>query len=462
MSSFFSFFMIVFIKFNVLTYKHLLKIQRMKTMLLKLTTILFILAPLSLLSNTLDKQESSTDGSYIIVINGYDWGPGVNKVILSMDEAVSEVKIADFSVEVERSAEGVEMRPQEAKGNRKVVYAYISDEKGNRIAKGNHVTLVLFVSPDDALTSPIKYIFKDGRGSNKWIDYKMKISHATSQKVWKTEASRITPDLDKFDLSGTYSKDGISLTYGSFVPKNNDSKSPLIIWLHGGGEGGSDPGIALIANKAANYASEEIQSIFGGAFVLAPQTPTFWMQSASGEYTRGDTNDIYNEALMGLIKKYVADNPGVDENRIYIGGCSNGGYMSLKLVLLHSDYFAAAYISALAYHEKYITKEDIDRIKNTPIWFVHSKDDPVTKPNETVVPLYHKLIDAGAKNVHFSYYDHVIDLSGVYGGEDYWFNGHWSWIYSHLNHANFDFDGNPVMVDRKSVSLMEWMARQNK
>ncbi len=434
----------------------------MKNTLLNLFVILGVLVPIGLSAATFDKEQHLDSGDYTLVVKAYDWGPGVNKVVLTMDEEVSETKAANFSVSVERSAAGVEMRPGEASGSRTVVYAYVSDENGNRISMGNHVTLVLLVSPDDPLGSPIKYIFQNGRGSNQWIDYKMNIAHSPSEKTWNNEKGRLIPELDKFDLTGTYSQNGVSLTYASFAPDNADAKSPLLIWLHGGGEGGTDPSIALIANKATNYASEEIQSIFGGAYVLVPQSPTFWMQRDGGEYTRGKENDIYNEALMGLIKKYVADNPGVDQNRIYLGGCSNGGYMSLKLMLLHPDYFAAGYISALAYHEKYITDAHIETIKDKPIWFVHSKDDPVTKPNETVVPLYNRLMAASASNIHFSFYDHVTDLSGVYGGKDYHFNGHWSWIYSHVNHANFDFKGDAVKVDGKPVTLMEWMAKQSK
>ena len=434
----------------------------MKNTLLNLFVILCVLVPIGLSAATFDSEQHLDSGDYTLVVKAYDWGPGVNKVVLTMDEEVSETKAADFSVSVERSAAGVEMRPGEASGSRTVVYAYVSDENGNRIPIGNHVTLVLLVSPDDPLGSPIKYVFQNGRGSNQWIDYKMNIAHSPSEKTWNNEKGRLIPELDKFDLTGTYSQNGVSLTYASFAPDNADAKSPLLIWLHGGGEGGTDPSIALIANKATNYASEEIQSIFGGAYVLVPQSPTFWMQRDGGEYTRGKENDIYNEALMGLIKKYVADNPGVDQNRIYLGGCSNGGYMSLKLMLLHPDYFAAGYISALAYHEKYITDAHIETIKDKPIWFVHSKDDPVTKPNETVVPLYNRLMAASASNIHFSFYDHVTDLSGVYGGKDYHFNGHWSWIYSHVNHANFDFKGDAVKVDGKPVTLMEWMAKQSK
>jgi predicted peptidase len=165
---------------------------------------------------------------------------------------------------------------------------------------------------------------------------------------------------------------------------------------------------------------------------------------------------------MALIREYVKVNPGVDVNRIYVGGCSNGGYMALKLILLYPNYFAAAYISALAYKSEYLTDQELAKIKNVPIWFVHSKDDRTTVPDETVVPVYKRLVAAGAKNVHFTYYDHVVDVTGFYGGEGYHYNGHWSWVYLHKNLSRTDFDGSLVKVDGKTVTVMEWMAAQKK
>ncbi len=136
--------------------------------------------------------------------------------------------------------------------------------------------------------------------------------------------------------------------------------------------------------------------------------------------------------------------------------------MSLKLILEHPSYFAAGYISALAYQDQYITEEQIRRIKDVPLWFIHSKDDTTTLPNETVVPLFNRLKAAGASRVHFSFYDHVVDLTGFYGDEDYYFPGHWSWIYSHANTADFDFDGQPVQRNGATLTIMEWLAQQRK
>jgi poly(3-hydroxybutyrate) depolymerase len=401
-------------------------------------------------------------GSYKMVIEGFDWGPQVNKIILNLDQPAKELNGADFEVFVTRSSSLGEIPASQTSGKRNVVYAYPSDENGNRVDTGTYATLVLSVSPVNPLGSAIQYLRVGNRASNVWIDYTATVVNSKSGSIWNQMAGIIRPIVDEFKLDGKFSHGNTSLTYAAFTPKMLKSKAPLIIWLHGGGEGGTDPSIALMGNKAFNYASPEIQVLFGnGAFVLVPQAPTYWMQAAEG-MTRGQVNDIYNESLFALIQDFVSKNPMVDPSRIYVGGCSNGGYMSLKLIMEHPDYFAAGYISALAYNNEFISEAQINTIKNVPMWFVHSKDDQVTKPNETVVPLFDRLIKAGAKNVHFSYYDHVTDITGFFGGEDFHYNGHWSWIYSHANVARTDPDGSPVIIDGRPVTLMEWMAAQIK
>jgi poly(3-hydroxybutyrate) depolymerase len=430
----------------------------------------FLMLPLVFLIASLDAKASSLPankehlqpfaGDYKLVIEGFDWGPAVNKVVLNMGESVSAVKASEFSVTATRKSTQGAISGESAEGSRNVVYSYISDENGNRAESGSHVTLVLSVSPVDVLGSPIQYFPRLG---NVWTDYQLNVVNSSSGKVWDTESGRLMPLVDVFDLTGQFKySDEMTLSYASFAPEIGSDKAPLIIWLHGGGEGGTDPTIPLLGNRAANYASDEIQNLFGkGAFVLVPQAPTFWMQGPDG-MTRGETNDIYNVALMALIKSYVQSNPKIDPARIYVGGCSNGGYMSLKLILEHPEYFAAGYISALAYNSEFISDQQIEKIKDVPMWFVHSRDDNTTKPEETVVPLYERLKRAGAKNVVFSYYDNVTDITGFYGGKDYRYPGHWSWIYSHANVARTDFDGSPVLLDGRPVSIMEWLAAQKK
>ena len=405
--------------------------------------------------------EKNQSGTYTLVVEGFDWGPAANQVILTLEDTVSKVQKGDYAIAVTKKVEYGAVKMEEENGERTVLYAYVSDAKGQKIAAGIHITLVLLVAPNLPISSPMKYM--PAFGGNIWTDYSMTITNKATDQVWDTEIGRIHPLVDEFDASGkfVYNAD-LSLTYADYTPTTTQEKIPLIIWLHGGGEGGTDPTVALMANRAANYASPDIQAYFGGAYVLVPQTPTFWMNDGTGNYTRGAVDDMHNEALMALIKDYVAKHPAIDKDRIYVGGCSNGGYMSLKLMLNHPNYFAASFPSALAYHTKYITDEQIESIKAMPIWFIHSQDDPVTKAEDTVNPVYKRLIAAGAKNVHFSSYDHVVDITGFFGGENYHYLGHLSWIYSHANLCKLDYDGQPVMLNGRAVTIMEWLAAQRK
>jgi poly(3-hydroxybutyrate) depolymerase len=427
------------------------------------------LQPGLLAAGTTPDQETSPPreprGEYSIVVEGYDWGAGVSKVILSVGEGVSSASAGDYRVFARRHTDCVDLPPEEAAGERAVVHAYVSDAAGSVHSEGAYVTLVLAVSPDSPISSPLQYTRGEEarcRGNN-WVDYELTVVDTVRGRVWDTPVGRTSPLVDRFDLSGVFVHDsGQTLTYASFVPQAKNEKSPLLIWLHGGGEGGTDPSIPLLANRAAHYASDGIQAIFDGAYVLVPQTPGAWMHNAEGVMTHGAEDDVYNVALMALIREYVDAHPGVDRDRVYVGGCSNGGYMSLKLMLLHPDYFAAGFISSLAYQSRYITDEQLRGIASLPIWFVHSADDETTVPDETVLPVYERLKAAGARDVHLSYYDHVVDITGFFGGKDYHYPGHWSWVYLHANECRRDLDGSLVRVDDRPVTVMEWLATQSR
>jgi predicted peptidase len=418
---------------------------------------------LGIFSNNIAFSQANTNQEYTLVVEAFDWGPMVNKVIISLPASSKTVDMADYSVLAERSHACAEVPAAHAKGNRPVVFAYISDSKGNRVEEGTYATLVLAVAPNAPIGSGLQYSQKADCRGNQWVTYKVTVTNSKTNQVWNKEKNRITTVVDDFDLTGKYEYEpGKKMSYAHFTPKNVPAKAPLIIWLHGGGEGGTDPSIALIGNKATNYATPEIQKYFGAAYVLVPQCPGAWMHDKDGKMQAGSGEDMYNVGLLALIKEYVKNHPGIDTKRIYIGGCSNGGYMSLKLLLKDPNYFAAAYISALAYQSKYITDAQINSIKHIPIWFIQAKDDKVTDPVTTVIPVYERLKKVNAKDVHFSFYDHVIDLSGMYGGSNYHFNGHWSWIYSHANAAHTEYDGSEVKLNGRPVTLMEWMAVQKK
>ena len=111
------------------------------------------------------------------------------------------------------------------------------------------------------------------------------------------------------------------------------------------------------------------------------------------------------------------------------------------------------------------TSVDIGKIAHMPIWFTHAACDTIVPPEETAVPTYKRLKAAGAENVHFSYYDRVLDQTGMFKKEDgtpYEYFGHGSWIYTLNDDCHLDFDGSEVTVDGKPVTIFQWLALQHK
>lgn len=225
-----------------------------------------------------------------------------------------------------------------------------------------------------------------------------------------------------------------TLTYASYEPwslKGDGKQNPLVIWLHGGGEGGVDVSITLLGNEVVSLIRPQIQSHFtteggaNGAYVLSIQCPTMWMGSAQGGMTTGQYPSLYADVLKSCIDNYVAQNPDVDRNRIYLGGCSNGGFMTMHMLIRNPKYFAAAYPTCEAYNDENISDNDIASLKDENIWIVQSYDDTTVDPKLYCIPTYKRLMKAGAKNVWMSMFENVqgMDNPGTK------LMGHFSWAY---------------------------------
>lgn len=175
--------------------------------------------------------------------------------------------------------------------------------------------------------------------------------------------------FNKGTFTGKYTgKPGeVTLTYASYEPwslKGDGVANPMIIWLHGGGEGGVDVSITLLGNEVVSLIRPEIQSHFtseggsNGAYVLSIQCPTMWMGTSKG-FGHGEYPSLYADVLKSCIDEFVNQHPDVDRNRIYVGGCSNGGYMTMHMLIRHPRYFAAAYPTCEAYLDRNISETEI-------------------------------------------------------------------------------------------------------
>lgn len=409
-----------------------------------------------------------------IGVQGYEFGPAVNKLILEMNQPISTVDAKNLVVKT-------------ADIERKVLTAYLSDEKGNETEKkeSTFVTLELEVTYSQETFSGIAspFVFSFETFMNNWAEtYPVAVSELTvdGSPVSKEEDAinnRVIPEVDKFavqkEFAGDYlnpltkKTEKMTLHYAAFEPETlkKEEKNPLLIWLHGQGEGGTDTAVTLLGNEVTALARDEIQEQFTagkqtGAYVLAVQTPTYWMDEGDGKNGSGAGVSRYTEILMDTIKEYVASNPDVDTDRIYLSGCSNGGYMTLNMAIQYPDYFAALVPNAPAYaYYQYERNEDgtyktqknaetgfeapiqldtvwfdqekVAKIKDIPMWFIHSKDDTTVLPDKYPLPVYKALVDAGAENKWFSYYESVVGVDQPGVG----YMGHWSWIYYFNNQA---------------------------
>lgn len=242
----------------------------------------------------------------------------------------------------------------------------------------------------------------------------------------------VDPEVDAFTDG-----EANGLAYRLFSPPRRGER-PLVIWLHGGGEGGwegsYDNDLALQANRGAvGFVTPEAQQVFKGAYVLAPQAPDFWLNDPA----RG-----YSAQLKGLIDEVVAENR-IDTDRIYVVGASNGGYMTAQLVADNPDFFAADVpIAAVRDYggSVVLTDDELDAMSGTPTWVVHAEND-ATVPYEPNGLYMAQRIDGAL----LSAYPDV-----TYDGVTY--DGHWSWVYVGRNDPT-TADGTPIW---------QWMAAQRR
>lgn len=411
-------------------------------------------------------SEEEDDGyqaiSSSMVVNGYEWGPAVDKVIVEFDGRVKNFAIDTFQVKT-------------ATDIRKIKDVYNSDDRGNRVDKeSKFIAFDLEVKYN--FSSPFYYDWQIQQ--NRWVDsYKLTLTlrEGKSFTVGKTEYNdvnsfRFVDDLlysiikDECDAfyKDEYTYKDQTLQRAIFTPngaKADKSKNPLIIWLHGLGEGGKDIDIDLLGNEVTALTRTPIQNYFttdtqSGAYVLAMQTNTCWMDDGTGKMGyKGSLSDgqpsIYTDALYNGIKDIVDNNADIDPKRIYIGGCSNGGYMTMEMMFNYGDYFAAYYPICEAYMNRNISDSKIDQIKDYNIWFIQSERDDTINSKESTIPTFYRTIANGASNTHFTLKDTVTgkdDPNATY-------STHWSWTYFFNDDIKTEFDNDKVKEDYRNIRI---------
>lgn len=202
--------------------------------------------------------------------------------------------------------------------------------------------------------------------------------------------------------------DGYAIDYRYYSPvKKNDSKKyPLVIWLHGMMNGKKD-GEQLQYSNISYWASEDYQKRFKGskgAFIMVPRS-----LEEEGLYWSDDL--IY--PLRRAIDKFISKNKtNIDTKRIYIGGYSMGGKMTLKMAVAYPDMFAAIFPVCPAWVPN---EKAAAQLKNTPMWLTSGVPDPMANYFAYVTPTWNNIVESSKRpeDLRFSSFKMVCYDNGI-------------------------------------------------
>ena len=372
--------------------------------------------------------------------------------------------------------------------DRNVLHVYPCDSRGDYNPVGEYLALGL-----EKISGWGTGISKSRQGGvwNENYSVKVALKPGKTLKVGKQKFTAIECETDKalenflseadYFNNGTFTgrltgKPGdVTLTYASYEPwslQGDGVANPLVIWLHGGGEGGVDVSITLLGNEVVSLIRPEIQSHFtteggkNGAYVLSVQCPTMWMGTSKG-FGHGEYPSLYADVLKSCIDEFVDQHPDIDRNRIYVGGCSNGGFMTMHMLLRNPKYFAAAYPTCEAYMDQYISDHEIKMLADENIWFVQSFDDTTVAAATHCIPTFQRLVKAGAQNVWMSMFESVIGMDDP--GMP--IMGHFAWCYVFNDAVTLSQEqkedsvvptnnGGGTVAPQGHANLFEWMNAQ--
>ncbi len=272
--------------------------------------------------------------------------------------------------------------------------------------------------------------------------------HAMSDYSIAVYRDDVIPLADRY-LRVVYSDpiSGLSMPYRLFVPEGGldpKNKFPLVMYLHGGGEGGDDNEKPVKGTIGATIWAHPEEQAKRPCFVLVPQAHDYNSKDVLPELkgfgvTRNNLGERYmDQALLPsedvklavkVLEQVEQRYPAVDQNRLYVTGLSQGGFGTWNINIYRPDMFAALVPIAGG-----TDPEKAGILRDKPIWAYQAEDDrvvPVAYSRTTVAA-----VRAAGGNPRYTELP-----SGTFFDP----NEHWSWAYAYRNEA-----------------LREWLFQQHK
>jgi predicted peptidase len=161
------------------------------------------------------------------------------------------------------------------------------------------------------------------------------------------------------------------LNYLLYTPKGYETSQeayPLVVWLHGGDQGGSD--IEKVRSSGLPRLIEAGREF--PFLVFSPQNPSEEL--------------LYPiESVKSALDEVIAKHR-VDRSRIYVVGYSRGGFAAWALAEQYPEIFAAVVPIAGGGNRHYLNRTN----ERTAFWVFHGTNDEVIPLSDSVV-LYERL-----------------------------------------------------------------------
>ncbi len=196
---------------------------------------------------------------------------------------------------------------------------------------------------------------------------------------------RTGAEMDRLFEKHVLEKNGAKLPYRLMKPEgwagDGTTKFPLVIFLHGIGERGTDNAKQL-RNGVEVFAQEETRKKHP-CFFVAPQCPPdqLWV-NLSPYGTRNNLKQADQPTQPTAMVLDLIDNLcrefSIDQRRIYLTGLSQGGYGTWDLICRQPNLFAAA-IPVCGGGDP----SQARKLVSLPIWAFHGGADSVVPPERS-------------------------------------------------------------------------------
>lgn len=176
---------------------------------------------------------------------------------------------------------------------------------------------------------------------------------------------------------------GKKLPYRIMQPEgysaDTTSKYPLVVFLHGAGERGTD-NLKQLVHGTKEFAKPENRQKYP-CFVIAPQCPegkrwveVDWALRSHQQLPEdSESAKLTLEVISALQKEFR-----IDSKRLYVTGLSMGGFGTWDLITRHPDLWAAAVPVCSGADEA-----TAEKIAKLPVWAFHGDKDTVVIPERS-------------------------------------------------------------------------------